>query len=237
MSTTTSIAMQSATEAAATKAVVTRINDIDLNLKAFCKFNRTVVNVVRAVSSSVGGGDNEHIYLLESVAAYTTQTVGTGYREAFQPGAIDFTDATTSAQISRVKETCATDPKTYNTQEGVRVGLHKIIVANVPAKILVEIKDAESGLDKVEPRTLLETIKRRATPVTCLDPKALKTAHDAPLTFDTSDSLTTQFTLIKKAITDLQRIHSVATSESEMMMAWFLQIEKEKDIEDQVVEF
>ena len=107
----------------------------------------------------------------------------------------------------------------------------------MPVKILVEHKDAESGLDEVEPRVLLATIKERAAPVTCLDAMALKIAHDAPLTFDTSHPLATQFALIKKAIADLQRIHSVATSESELMMMWLLEIEKEKDFEDQVVEF
>ena len=63
----------------------------------------------------------------------------------------------------------ATDLETYNTQEGFPAGLRKIIIANVPAKILVELENTESGLDEVKPRRLLETIKRRAAPVTCLN--------------------------------------------------------------------
>ena len=97
----------------------------------------------------------------------------------------------------------------------------------------MELEDAESGLDEVEPRRLLETIKGRAAPVTCLDAMTLKNARDAPLTFDISKPLATQFTVIKKQIRDLQCIHDIVTSESEMMMMWLLEIEKQKDFENQ----
>ena len=66
-----------------------------------------------------------------------------------------------------------------------------MIIANVPAKILLELEDAESVLDKVEPQRLLETIKGRAAPVTVLDAMTFKNARNAPLTFDTADPLAT----------------------------------------------
>ena len=121
-------------------------------------------------------GNNRPIFLLETVAAYTTRIGRTGYTKAVHPDAIDFTRATTNAQIARVKEMHATDLKTYTTQEGARAGLHKIIVPNVPAKILVELEGAESGLDEVEPRDLLTTIKGRAALVTVLDAMTLNNA-------------------------------------------------------------
>ena len=65
---------------------------------------------------------------------------------------------------------------------------------------------------------LLATIEARATPVTCVDAKMLKSARDTSLTFDTTDPLATQFALIEKAIGDLRHIHGVTTSKSEMMM-------------------
>ena len=80
------------------------------------------------------------------------------------------------------------------------------------------LEDAESGLDEVEPRDLLATIKGRAAPVTVLNAMALKNAHDATFTFKTADTLATQFTLSKKVITGLRRIHNIATSKSELMM-------------------
>ena len=78
-------------------------------------------------------------------------TGGTGYTKAVHPDAIDFTWATTNAQIARVKETHTTDLETYNNQEGVRAGLCKLTITNVPAKILVVPEDTEPGLDKVKP--------------------------------------------------------------------------------------
>ena len=59
---------------------------------------------------------------------------------------------------------------------------------------------------------------------------ALNNARDAPLTFDTSEPLATQFAAIKKKIGDLQRIHDIVTSESERMIMWLLEIEKQKDL-------
>ena len=99
------------------------------------------------------------------------------------------------------------------------------------------LEDAGSGLDEVEPRNLLAMIKGRAAPVTVLGAMALKNVRDMPITFDTTNTLTTQFALSKKAIADLQDIHNIATSKSELMMMWLLEIEKEKNFKDQVVEF
>ena len=101
----------------------------------------------------------------------------------------------------------------------------------------MELEDPESGLDEVEPRRLLATIKKHAAPITVLDAMALRLARDAPLTFDTTDTLATQFALSKKAEGDLNRIHTITSSESERMMMWLLEIEKQKDFEDQVVEW
>ena len=135
MHTATSIATRSAAEAAVMNAVVVPITSVDYNLEVFRKFNWSIVNAARGLPLTIGGGNIGHIFLLETVTAYTTRTNGTGYTKAAHPGAIDFTGATTNAKIACVKETRATDLETYTTQEGARAGLCKIIVANVPAKI------------------------------------------------------------------------------------------------------
>ena len=180
MCTATSIATQSAVEEAVTKVIIVLITEVDFNLKTYQKFSCTVLNAVRAVPSTVDSGNNKHIYLLESVAVYIAHTGGTSYTKAVNPGTIYFTRATTNAQITGVKETRMTDLETYNTQEGVRAGLRKSIVAHMPGNILVELEDTESNLDEVEPRRLLETIKGHAAPVTCLDAMALKNARAYP---------------------------------------------------------
>ena len=203
MSTATSIATRDAAEAAVRNAVVVPIPSVEYNSETFRKFSRSTTSAVPALPSPIGGGSHGHIFLTEDVAAYTVRTGGTGYTEAVHTGAIDFTGAGTNAQIARVKKTRATDLETFNTQESACAGLRKLIIANVPAKILVELEDADSGLDDVEPRHLLATIKKCAGPVIVLDAMTLRLARDAPLTFDTADTLATQFALAKKAKGDL----------------------------------
>ena len=105
------------------------------------------------------------------------------------------------------------------------------------ASTIKRVEDPDSGLDEVEPRRLLELLKERAAPVTVTDAIQLRNARDAPLTFDTADPPATQFALSKKASGDLSRIHSITTSRSELMMMWLLEIEKNKDFEDQVMEW
>ena len=52
------------------------------------------------------------------------------------------------------------------------------------ALLLVVQKDAESGLDEVDPHVLMATLKARAAPVTVLDAQILKAVQDKKLTFD-----------------------------------------------------
>ena len=148
MSASTSIATRNAAEEAISKAVIVHIPGTDFNSEDFRKFKRSTLNAARAVPSTVGGGAHGHIYLLEDDAAYNARA-GVGYTEAVHPGAIDYTGATSNAQIARVKDTHVTDVERFNTQEGVRTGLRKTIIANVPPELLVIHKDPESGLDEV----------------------------------------------------------------------------------------
>ena len=236
MSTSTSIATRNAAEDAVSKAIIAHISSTDFNREDFRKFKRSALNAARAVPSSIGGGAHGHIFLLEDAAAYIART-GVGYTEAVRPGPVDYTGATTNAQIARVKDTRLANVETFNTQEGVRTGLRKAIIANVPAELLVVHEDPDSGLDEVEPRVLLATIEARAAPVTSSDAKTLKTARDKPLVFDTDVPLATQFAVARKSIADLRRVHNIATSETELMMEWTADLEKEKDFEEQVAEF
>ena len=100
MSTANNIAMRSAAEAAVTRAVVVSISSVDYSLEDYRHFLRSVNNAARALPTTIGGGDHGHIFLLESHTDYTTRTGGTDYVEAAHPGAIDFTGATTNAQIA-----------------------------------------------------------------------------------------------------------------------------------------
>ena len=115
MCSATNIATRSAAEAAVTKAVVVPISGVDYTLEDYRKFLLSVNNAARALPTTIGGGNHGHIFLLESHAAYTTRTSGTDYTKAAHPGAINFTGATTNAQIARAKDVHATSLETYNT--------------------------------------------------------------------------------------------------------------------------
>ena len=116
------------------------------------------------------------------------------------------------------------------------MGLRKAILANVPRETIIELVDPESEFDEVEPHALLAVILRDADPATVVEAKELKKARDAPLTFKGPETLKVQFNLRKKVILNLERLHQVKTSWSEMMMEWLLALEKEEEFEDEVAE-
>ena len=97
MSTTTSIAMRAAAEAAMKNVVIVPITSVEYSSETFRKFSRSITNAARALPSAIGGGSLGHIFLLEDVAAYTAHIGGTCYTKAVHPGAIDFAGATTNA--------------------------------------------------------------------------------------------------------------------------------------------
>ena len=154
-----------------------------------------------------------------------------------QPGPLNFAGITNNTGIARIKEARTAALEAHNTQEGARTGLRKKIIYNVPAPLLVVHEDAESGLDEVHPCVLMATLKARAAPVTVLDAQTLKAVRDKKLMFDDETPLATQFAIAKKAKADLLSIHGISTSETELVMEWYAEIEKEKDFEKEVAEF
>ena len=237
MSSATSIATRRAAEEAILSGGVVPIANVEYTTEEFRNFFRSIVNCARPVATEIGGGRHGHIWLLEDQATFTTRTGGVGFVEAVRPDPADFTGVTTNAGLARIKEEHSSALEAHNTQEGVRTGLRRQIIANVPRALLVALEDADSLLDEVEPRVLIATLKAGAAPVTVVDAQTLKAVRDKRLTFDDETPLATQFALVKKAIADLHSIHHIVTSESELTMEWYSEIEKEKDYEKQVEEF
>ena len=215
MSSSTNIATRRAAEEAILSGVVVPIPSVEFNSEHFRKFYRSIVNSARPVPTDIGGGGHRHIYLLEDLATYTARTGGVGYIEAVQPGPLEFAGITTNAGIARIKEARTAALEAHNTQEGARTGLRKKIIYNVPAPLLVVHEDAESGLDEVDPRVLMVTLKARAALVTVLDAQTLMAVQDKKLTFDDETPLATQFAIAKKAKADLLSINGISTSETE----------------------
>ena len=237
MSSTTNIATRRAAEESILSGVVVPIAGVNYTAANFRDFYRSMINIARPVPTDIGGGGHGHIYLLEDHPNYTTRTGGVDYVEAVRPGPLDLTGATTNAAIARAKETRTAALEAHNTQEGARTGLRKKIIANAPRALFVALEDTDSLLDEVEPRVLMAALKARAAPVTVIDAQTLKAARDKRLTFDDETPLATQFALVEKARADLHSIHGVSTSETELMMEWYAEIEKEKDFEKEVAAF
>jgi hypothetical protein len=232
----TAIATRSAAEKAITSCDIVAIQSTEYTEEEARKLKRSLVAAAKGVPTTVGGGAHGHVYLLESAAEYAKR-VAAGYTEAPAPTGVIYTDGDTGAALAQEKEDAVAKAETYHTQEGSRMGLRKAILANVPRETIIELVDPESEFDEVEPRELLAVILRDADPATVVEAKELKQARDAPLTFDGPETLKVQFNLRKKVILDLERLHQVKTSWSEMMMEWLLALEKEEEFEDEVAEW
>ena len=232
----TAIATRSAAEKAITSCDFVAIKSTEYTEEEARALKRSLVAAAKGVPTTVGGGAHGHVYIIKDTAEYAKR-VPAGYTEAPAPTGITYTTGATGAALAQEKEDAVAAAETYHTQEGSRAGLRKAILANVPRETIIELVDPESEFDEVEPRELLAVILRDADPATVVEAKELKQARDAPLTFDSPETLKVQFNLRKKVILDLQRLHQVETSWSEMMMEWLLALEKEEEFEDEVAEW
>ena len=90
--------------------------------------------------------------------------------------------------------------KMFHTQEGVTIGLHKVIINSVPKELIVELEDEATFFDKVAPRNLIATGMSSAIPDTTLKSMEL-TKLRASLIFDTEEKHSLQF---KKRVKHIQ---------------------------------
>ena len=112
--------------------------------------------------TTVGGDAHGHVYLLKSVATYTTKRAAGNYTEAPAPAGITYTSGATGAVLAQEKEDAMSKAEVYHTQKGSRVGLRIAILVNVPRETIIELVDPESKVNEVKPCTLLEVIMRNA---------------------------------------------------------------------------
>ena len=238
MSSATAIATRNAAENAIASRVVRSITSTAYTDEEAREFKSSLIAAARHVPTRLGGGAHGHTFLLETQAEHRRRTrTTTDYIEATLPAELSYTGANTAAEIAQRKSDHAVREEQYHTQEGCRVGLLKKIVANVPDALIVQHHDPDSHYDDVEPRVLLATVMDAATPITAVDGRALTQARDRALTFDTDETLAIQFSKARKAIRDLQNKHSVATSEEELMMKWMVDLDGEKEFDDEVEEW
>ena len=94
--------------------------------------------------------------------------------------------------MSQEREDHEVGLETFNTQEGVTNGVRKAIIDSVPAQLLVELEDDETGFDEVDLKDMIAAVMANATPDTTLEAIDLIKLHNAPLVFATETKLSLQ---------------------------------------------
>ena len=238
VSTTTTIAVRNAAKTAITSRTVRAIQTTEYTDEDARNLKNDLIAAARDVPTTLAGGDQGHTYLLESQEEHHVRTgTDVDYVEAKRPNPIKFAKDATAADIAQLREDQAAENEVFNTQEGCIMGLREAIISNVPRSILLEHFDTNDGFNRVHPRDLLATVVQNATPVTITDGRALKKERDKELTFHTDTPLAVQFAEAKRAVEQLLTLHGVTSSESDLMMTWLGDLEREKDFEDEVAEW
>ena len=238
VSSTTAIAIRNSAKTAIASRTVRAIQTPDYADEDARNLKNDLIATARDVPTTLAGGEHGHTYLLESQEEHHIRTVtDKDYVEAKRPDPIKFPGNATAADIAQLREDQATKEEAFHTQEGCIIGLRKAIINNVPHSILLEHYSTNDGFNLVHPRDLLATIMANATPVTITDGRALKKERDKELTFHTDTPLAVQFAEAKRAGEQLLTLHGVTSSESDLMMTWLGDLEREKDFENEVAEW
>ena len=238
VSSTTAIAIRNSAKTAIASRTVRAIQTPEYADEDARNFKNDLIAMARDVPTTLAGGEQGHTFLLESQDDHHIRTgTNVNYEEAKRPEPIKFAAEATAADIAQLREDQASKEEAYHTQEGCRIGLREAIVANAPQAVLLEHYETNDGFNLASPRDLLATIMANATPVTITDGRALKKERDKELTFHTDTPLAVQFAAAKRATEQLLTLHSVPSSEAELMMTWLGDLEREKDFEDEVEEW
>ena len=141
VSSTTSIGIRNAAKTAIKSHVIRPIETPEYTDKSTRNFKNNLIAAARYIPTMLTGGDNGHIYLLESQEEYHART-GTkkDYVDATRPAAINFSGVSTAADVAQLRKDQAVKEETFHTQEGCIIGLRKAIINNVPQALLLEHK-------------------------------------------------------------------------------------------------
>ena len=189
------ISTQTLAQTATESCVITPITLTKYSKEDVQNLKHMLIVAAKSLPTPIGGGENGHIFLFESLARYTTRT-GSGFTKATSPGAMKFT-GTSNGALSQEKLDHAIAEETYHVQEGAKTGIRKTIVASAPHEAIAELEDPKTRFNKVDPRKLLVLIETNADMATVLNTRQLKYIRDVPLEFEGDKNLATQFTVLK----------------------------------------
>ena len=239
-----SIGTRNAARTAITDADIITIDDVEFSSEVARKWKHSIVTAAKNVPTKIAGraGAHGHTYLVESDAVFTARS-GEAPNPAANPGALSYTTgvdaANRSTTMAQEREDHEANLECFHTQEGVKIGLRKVIIDSVPKELIVELEDEDTFYDEVAPRDLIAAVMGNATPDTTLESMELIKLRDAPLSFDTEEKISLQLKKRAKHIKDLLSVHGIETSESELMAKWLRSIQEDggEDFEDEAAEW
>ena len=245
MATGSSIGTRNAARTAITDADIIVIDDIEFSGETARRWKHAIVTAAKNVPTKIAGaaGAHGHTYIVESDAAFSTRSGGTAPAPADNPGALSYSigvaEANRATTMAQEREDHGVALEIFHTQEGVTIGLRKVIIDSVPKELIVELEDEDTFFDEVEPRDLIAAVMGSATPDTTLESMELIKLRDAPLVFDTEEKLSLQLKKRAKHIKDLRSVHKIQTSETELMAKWLRSIQEDggEDFEDEAAEW
>lgn len=239
-----SIGTRNAARTAITDADIITIDDVEFSSEVARRWKHSIVTAAKNVPTKIAGraGAHGHTYLVESDAVFTARS-GEAPNPAANPGALSYTTgvdaANRSTTMAQEREDHEANLECFHTQEGVKIGLRKVIIDSVPKELIVELEDEDTFYDEVAPRDLIAAVMGNATPDTTLESMELIKLRDAPLSFDTEEKISLQLKKRAKHIKDLLSVHGIETSESELMAKWLRSIQEDggEDFEDEAAEW
>ena len=150
-----------------------------------------------------------------------TARSGSAPNPATNLGALSYTTgvakANHSTTVAQERKEHKAVLKCFHIQEGVTIGLRKVIIDGVPKELIVDLEDEDTFYDKVALRDLITVVMGIATPDTTLESIELIKLCDVPRIFDTKEKVSLQFKKRVKHIKDLRSVHGIETSETELM--------------------
>ena len=244
MAPTSAIATTNAARDAVTNADIHPIDNTEYSSEDARKFKRTVLTAAKNVPSKAGGreGAHGHAYLVDTVAEFRARA-GVDPSVATNPGRLTYTAGVApdarAVTMAQERDDHEIANEMFYTQEGVQSGLRKAIIDNVPAEVLADSEDDESGFDDVDPKDMIAAVLANATPDTTLEAVDLIKLRDEQLIFDQDTKIGLQFKTKSKYIKDLLRVHGIETSPTEFMAKMLSGIQEEggEDFEDQAAEW
>ena len=192
-----SIGTRTAARTTITEADIIVIKEIEFSSETAQRWKHAIVTAAKNVPTKIAGaaGAHGHTYIAKSDAAFRTRS-DTNPAPATNPGALQYTigvaEAERATTMAQERENHRVALEIFHTQEGVKIGLRKVILNSVPKELVVELEDEDTFFDEVEPRDLIAAVMGSAMPDTTLESMELIKLCNAPFIFDTKEKLSLQ---------------------------------------------